>query len=51
MQKLNNISTDFKLERVTVQNIQNAEMGAIDSSEFPIFEVPESQAPKKKITQ
>lgn len=34
---------NFKLERVTVQNIRNAEMGTIDSSEFPIFEVSESE--------
>ena len=41
----------FKLERVTVQNIQNAEMGTIDSSEFPIFEVAEPEAPKKGDTE
>ena len=28
-----------KLERVSVENIKDAETGAIDSSEFPIFEV------------
>ena len=44
------IST-FKLERVTVQNIQNAEMGTIDSSEFPIFEVAEPQTLKKEETE
>ena len=33
-----------KLESVTVENIQNAETGTIDSSEFPIFEVPEPEA-------
>ena len=44
------IST-FKLEKVTVQNIKNAEMGTIDSSEFPIFEVPEPEAPKKEETE
>jgi small subunit ribosomal protein S1 len=38
----------FKLEKVTVQNIRNAEMGTIDSSEFPIFEVPEPDAEPKK---
>ena len=41
----------FKLERVTVQNIQNAEMGTIDSSEFPIFEVSEPETPKKEETE
>jgi small subunit ribosomal protein S1 len=41
----------FKLERVTVQNIHNAEMGTIDSSEFPIFEVPEPEALKKEATE
>lgn len=42
---------NFKLEKVTVQNIKNAEMGTIDSSEFPIFEVPEPEAPKKEETE
>ncbi len=40
--------TNFKLERVTVQNIRNAEMGTIDSSEFPIFEVPEPETESAK---
>lgn len=40
--------TNFKLERVTVQNIRNAEMGTIDTSEFPIFEVPEPEAESQK---
>jgi len=35
-----------KLERVSVENIKNAETGAIDSSEFPIFEVQESKPEK-----
>lgn len=38
----------YKLEKVSVQNIKNAEMGTIDSSEFPIFEVPEPEASKKE---
>ena len=41
----------FKLERITVQNIQNAEMGTIDSSEFPIFEVSEPDIVKKEATE
>ena len=41
----------YKLERVTVQNIQSAEMGTIDSSEFPIFEVPEPDTVKKEETE
>ena len=42
--------TNFKLERVNVENIRSAETGTIDSSEFPIFEVPEpdSNAQKKE---
>jgi small subunit ribosomal protein S1 len=40
-----------KLEKVTVQDIRNTETTAIDTSEFPIFEVseenPQSQADKK----
>jgi len=38
-----------KLEKVTVQDIKNTETTAIDTSEFPIFEVPEEpqQAEKK----
>jgi small subunit ribosomal protein S1 len=39
---------NFKLEKVTIQNIRNAEMGTIDSSEFPIFEVPEQENQKKE---
>jgi small subunit ribosomal protein S1 len=34
-----------KLDRVSVQSIKSAETGTIDSSEFPIFEVPESEPP------
>lgn len=30
---------NFKLDRVSVDSIKNAETGSIDSSEFPIFEV------------
>ena len=30
-----------KFDRVSVQEIQNADTGAIDSSDFPIFEVPD----------
>lgn len=41
----------FKLEKVSVQNIKSAEMGTIDSSEFPIFEVPEPESPKKEETE
>jgi hypothetical protein len=49
-EEIENYIKNFKLERVTVQNIRNAEMGTIDSSEFPIFEVPEPEigTPKKK---
>ncbi len=32
-----------KLDRVSVEEIMNAETGAIDSSDFPIFELPEEQ--------
>jgi small subunit ribosomal protein S1 len=32
-----------KLDRVSVEEIMNTETGAIDSSDFPIFEVPEDQ--------
>ena len=41
----------FKLEKVTVQNVKNAEMGTIDSSEFPIFEVAEPEMPKREETE
>jgi small subunit ribosomal protein S1 len=34
--------TKHKLDRVSVQSIKSADTGAIDSSEFPIFEVPDS---------
>ena len=35
-----------KLERVSVENIKDAETGAIDSSEFPIFEVQDNKPEK-----
>jgi len=40
----------FKLEKVTVQNIKNAETGTIDTSDFPIFEEasPETSKEDKK---
>ena len=38
---------DHKLDRVSVQSIKNSETGTIDSSEFPIFEVPENQQNQK----
>jgi small subunit ribosomal protein S1 len=43
--------TKHKLDRVSVETIKNAEMGAIDSSEFPIFEIQEDsgkETPKVK---
>jgi small subunit ribosomal protein S1 len=36
-----------KLEKVSIENIKNADTGAIDTSEFPIFEVHESTEQKK----
>lgn len=38
----------FKLEKVTVQNIKNAETGTIDTSDFPIFEEASPEAPKEE---
>jgi small subunit ribosomal protein S1 len=40
-----------KLDKVSVESIKNAETGAIDSSEFPIFEVHETPEPKKDESQ
>jgi small subunit ribosomal protein S1 len=37
-----------KLDRVSVEEIMSAETGAIDSSDFPIFEVPEDQRTNQK---
>jgi len=37
-----------KLDKVSVQEIQNAETGVIDSSEFPIFEMPEDNRSDSK---
>jgi small subunit ribosomal protein S1 len=37
-----------KLDKVSIESIKSAETGAIDSSEFPIFEVHENPEPKKK---
>jgi small subunit ribosomal protein S1 len=37
-----------KLDKVSIESIKSAETGAIDSSEFPIFEVHENSEPKKK---
>lgn len=47
-EEIENYIKNFKLERVTVQNIRNAEMGTIDTSEFPIFEVPEPETELQK---
>lgn len=38
---------DHKLDRVSVQSIKNSETGTIDSSEFPIFEIPENKQHQK----
>ncbi len=38
-QEIENYLTKHKLDRVSVESIKSAEMGAIDSSEFPIFEI------------
>ena len=45
---IENYIKNFKLERVNVENIRSAETGTIDSSEFPIFEVPEPDANAQK---
>ncbi len=37
-----------KLDRVTVEEVMNAETGAIDSSDFPIFELPDDQRSNKQ---
>lgn len=37
-----------KLDKVSIESIKSAETSAIDSSEFPIFEVHENPEPKKK---
>ncbi len=37
-----------KLDRVSVEEIMNAETGAIDSSDFPIFELPDDQRPNQQ---
>ena len=37
-----------KLDKVSIESIKSAETGAIDSSEFPIFEVHENSESKKK---
>jgi small subunit ribosomal protein S1 len=47
-EEIENYIKNFKLERVTVENIRIAETGAIDSSEFPIFEVPEPEISTQK---
>ena len=39
--EIKNYLEKHKLDRISVQEIQNADTGTIDSSEFPIFEVPE----------
>lgn len=38
----------FKLEKVTVQNIKNAETGTIDTSDFPIFEETSQETSKEE---
>ena len=41
-EEIQNYITQHKLEKVSTQDIQNSEMGAIDASEFPIFELPDN---------
>ncbi len=41
-EEIQNYISQHKLEKVNIQDIQNSEMGAIDASEFPIFEVPDN---------
>lgn len=49
-EEIQNYIDSHKLEKVTIQDIKNTETTAIDSSEFPIFEVHEetSQQPSEK---
>lgn len=50
-QEIEEYLTKHKLDRVTVESIKNAELGAIDSSEFPIFEVQEAENQKDNTRQ
>lgn len=49
-EEIQNYIDNFKLEKVNVQNIRNADTGTIDTSDFPIFEeaAPESTKEEKK---
>jgi small subunit ribosomal protein S1 len=50
-QEIEEYLNKHKLDRVSVDSIKNAEMGAIDSSEFPIFEIhddSQKEQPKPK---
>jgi small subunit ribosomal protein S1 len=47
-EEIQNYIDSYKLEKVTVQEIKNSETSAIDTSEFPIFEVPEEAQPADK---
>jgi small subunit ribosomal protein S1 len=47
-EEIQNYIDSHKLEKVTVQDIKNTETTAIDTSEFPIFEVPEEPQPTEK---
>jgi small subunit ribosomal protein S1 len=47
-EEIENFINTFKLERVNAQSVKSAEMGTIDSSEFPIFEVSEPEAAVQK---
>ena len=40
-EEIQNYLNAHKLEKTSIKDIREAEMGVIDSSEFPIFETPE----------
>ena len=45
-QEIQDYLNAHKLDKIPVDSIKSAETGAIDSSEFPIFEVSESEDKK-----
>ncbi len=47
-EEIQNYIDTFKLEKVTVQSIKNAETGAIDTTDFPIFEESSPESPKEE---
>lgn len=46
-EEINDYLVKHKLDRITVQDIKNVDTGKVDTSDFPMFEVPEDSGKEK----